>query len=173
MMCFAISANKANRLFWLGRYTERVYTSLHLQRRCYDKMIDGDSSMYNTYYNTMNINNKYDSTDDFKLGLMYDKSNEASLISCLEYANDNAIVLREELMSETLSYIQMSIVNMKKAAEKNDMNITNLQPVTDYLLAFWGSLDERIFDERVRNFLEVGRLIEYIDMHIKIGRAHV
>ena len=120
----------------------------------------------------MNINNKYDSTDDFKLGLMYDKSNEASLISCLEYANDNAIVLREELMSETLSYIQMSIVNMKKAAEKNDMNITNLQPVTDYLLAFWGSLDERIFDERVRNFLEVGRLIEYIDMHIRFNYSY-
>lgn len=25
VMCYTIPANKANRLFWLGRYTERVY----------------------------------------------------------------------------------------------------------------------------------------------------
>ena len=36
-----LSANKANSLFWLGRYEERVYITLHLMRKCYDKMIDG------------------------------------------------------------------------------------------------------------------------------------
>lgn len=41
MTCYTISAMKANRLYWLGRYTERVYTSLHFLRRCYDRMIDG------------------------------------------------------------------------------------------------------------------------------------
>ncbi len=167
MMCFAISPNKANRLYWLGRYTERVYTSLHILRKCYDQMIDGNADGYINYYNTMNINSMYDDIPEFTSGLMYDKNNPASLISSLEAANDNAILLREEIMSETLSYIQMSRVRINNAAEKTESNITNLQPVTDYLLAFWGSVDERIFDERIRNFLEAGRLIEYIDMHIR------
>ena len=35
-----ISATKANSLYWLGRYEERVYITLHLLRKCYDKMID-------------------------------------------------------------------------------------------------------------------------------------
>ena len=42
----AISANKANRLYWLGRYTERVYLSLHFLRRYYDQMIDGHPQNY-------------------------------------------------------------------------------------------------------------------------------
>ena len=41
-----ISANKANSLFWLGRYEERVYITLHLMRKCYDKMIDGEMEDY-------------------------------------------------------------------------------------------------------------------------------
>ena len=41
-----ISANKANSLFWLGRYEERVYITLHLMRMCYDKMIDGEMEDY-------------------------------------------------------------------------------------------------------------------------------
>ena len=40
-----ISANKANSLFWLGRYEERVYITLHLMRKCYDKMIDGNGGL--------------------------------------------------------------------------------------------------------------------------------
>ena len=48
-----------------------------------------------------------------------------------------------------------------------DSNITDLQCITDYLLAFWGSIDERVFDERIRNFLKIGRMIENIDMHVR------
>ena len=44
-----ISAAKANRLYWLGRYEERVYLTLHLLRKCYDKMIDGTPEDYETF----------------------------------------------------------------------------------------------------------------------------
>ena len=168
-MCFAISAVKANRLYWLGRYTERVYISLHLLRRCYDKMIDGDLKEYENYYRTMDADRQYKNMEDFKMGLMYDEHNPASLVRSLEAANDNAIVLREEITSESLAYIQMSLALMKRCAERRVSNITNLQSVTDYLLAFWGSAAERIGDERVRNFIRTGRLVENIDMHIRFG----
>lgn len=163
----AISANKANRLFWLGRYTERVYISLHLLRRYYDKTIDGEACEYEEYYRKLDISNPYPDVDSFRLGYMYDKKNPCSIISGLEAANDNAIVLREEIMSETLSYIQMSLCHIKKEAENREYNITNLQAITDYLLAFWGSVDERVSDERVRNLLRIGKLIENMDMHIR------
>ncbi len=167
MVCYTISATKANRLYWLGRYTERVYTSLHLLRRCYDKMIDGSADEYEKYYHTMDVTNTYPDLEAFKLGLIYDIDNPASLISGLERAKDNAIVLRREIMSETLGYVEMAMAKMKEEADKHETNITSLQTVTDCLLSFWGSLDERIDDERVRNFLVVGRLVEYLDMRIR------
>ena len=34
-------------------------------------------------------------------------------------------------------------------------------------MAFWGSIDERVFDERIRSLLKMGKLVENIDMHIR------
>lgn len=167
MTLSSISATKANRLYWLGRYTERVYISLHLLRRYHDKMIDGHPKIYEEYYKKLDVYNPYSDIETFRMGYMYDSKNTASLLSGIIAANDNAIVLREEIMSETLSYIQLSLCALQTAAEKRISNITELQSVTDYLLAFWGSVDERVFDERVRNFLRVGKLVENIDMHIR------
>lgn len=165
--CYAISAIKANRLYWLGRYTERVYISLHLLRRYHDKMIDSSEQDYEEYYKKLDYNNPYTDAESFRLGYMYDGANPVSLLSGITTANDNAIVLREEIKSETLSYVQLSLRHIQKAAEEKNANITNLQPITDYLLAFWGSIDERVFDERVRHLLKIGRLVENIDMHVR------
>ena len=165
--CTTISAVKANRLFWLGRYVERAYLNLHLLRLYYDRMIDGDPSIYEEYYRKLDA--PYASLDanwPF-LGLVYDAKNPCSLLAGLEAANDNGIVLREEIMSESLSYIQLSLVLVKNCAAEKQRNITLLQPVTDYLLAFWGSLEERIQDVRVLNLIHIGRLVENIDMHIR------
>ena len=82
-------------------------------------------------------------------------------------ANDSAIVLREEIKSETLSYVQLSLCLIQKAADRKETNITNLQPITDYLLAFWCSIDERVVDDRIRCLLKMGKLVENIDLHIR------
>ena len=41
-----ISIEKADRLFWLGRYAERVLTTLVAFFDFYDEMIDGDEKAY-------------------------------------------------------------------------------------------------------------------------------
>lgn len=169
MMSYAIPATKANRLFWLGRYVERVYLSLHLLRRCYDKMIDGDAHDFEAYYRTLDIGTEPTGTTDVHLAQLYDENNPCSLLSGLERANDNAIVLREEITSESLSYVQMSLSCIRQCARTCERNITVLQPVTDYLLAFFGSIDERVFDDRVRGFIKMGKLIEHIDLHIRFN----
>lgn len=162
-----ISAAKANRLFWLGRYTERAYISLHLLRRYHDRMIDGDPNVYQEYSQRLSNGIPYPDKESFRTGYMYDSQNPCSIISALTAANDNAIVLREEIMSETLSYIQLSLCLIDRARNQGEENITALQPVTDYLLAFWGSIDERLFDRRIRLLLRIGKLVENIDMHIR------
>lgn len=159
-----ISAGKANNLFWLGRYTERVYLELHLLRRYYDKMIDGKHDEYAEYYQKLEIDNPYEDEHAFRLGFLYDEKNPCSVYSGIIAANDNAIVLRDEIVSETLSYIQMSLVAIQKNKELGTENITFIQNITDWLLAFWGSVDERIFDDRVANFMKTGKLVELLDI---------
>ena len=54
-------------------------------------------------------------------------------------ADDNAIVLRESIGSETLAYIQLAIYEMNKAAQSRAPMI-ELQKVNDNLLAFYGTV---------------------------------
>lgn len=163
----AISAAKANRLFWLGRYEERVYMTLHLLRQCYDKMIDGDAKDYEEFWQKLDSTSSYSTPEEFRLGMMYDEKNPCSIISELNCSKDNAILLREDLMTETLSYIEMSISHINKCKDEKEGNITHLQPITDCSLAFWGSIFQRIPNPRIISLLAIGRNVEYIDMLIR------
>ncbi|MCQ2146578.1 MAG: alpha-E domain-containing protein [Bacteroidales bacterium] len=162
-----MSPVKANRLFWLGRYTERVYLCLHLLRRSHDLMIDGEPQDYGKYYENLGAFTSYPDEESAKMGFMYDIDNPNSILSAVEAANDNAIVLREEITTETLSYVQMSLEHIRREAKINDSNITDLQCITDWMLAFWGSVEERVWDEKIRFFLKMGQLIEHIDMNVR------
>ncbi len=171
MVCNVITADKANRLFWLGRYAERVYISLHLLRRYYDKVLDGDISNIKEYYKLLGVNTTGADIEskEFQIAQLYDTDNICSIAASLDGANDNAIVLRRDITSESLSYIQMSKALLTECATRGEKNITLLQPVTDHMLAFFGSIDERVFDEHIRKFLKIGRLIENIDLHTRFN----
>lgn len=163
-----LSNDKAIRLLWLGRYMERTYFSLHQLRKYHDQMIDEDEFAYRDFCLKMGIKDQYQSATDFMVSYLYDKSNSDSLVSMLTYANDNAIVIREEITSETLSYIQLCIARLKECAT-HSLVISELQIVTDYLLAFWGSIDVRMANSSMRNVLKAGRLIESVDLHIRFN----
>lgn len=167
MVCNVITADRANRLFWLGRYAERVYISLHLLRRYYDIVLDGDTKDLHEYYECLGIGG--DTTREFQLSQLYDLNNICSIATSLSLAGDNAIVLRHDITSESMSYIQMSQALLEECSLLKEKNITRLQPVTDYMLAFFGSIDERVFDNRIRKFLKIGKLVENIDLHIRFN----
>lgn len=157
----------ANRLYWLGRYEERVYMTLHLLRKCFDKMIDGQPSDYAAFWQKLDASNSYSTNDDFALGMMYDEKNPASVLSAQTYAMDNAMMLRENITSETLSYLEMSLAKIKACKAENTLNISALQQVTDWSLAFWGSADQRILNHKVLTLMHIGQEVEYLDMLIR------
>lgn len=162
-----ISAMKANRLFWMGRYVERVYMTLHLLRRVYDKMIDGEPADYEAFWKKLDMTDSYASTGEFTLGMMYDEENPSSVLSSLNRAMDNAIMLREDIKSETMSYIEMSVSLMKKYRGEAMANITNLQPVTDWMLALRGSAAQRIEEPKVLSIIAIGQIIEKMDIMLR------
>ena len=157
----------ANRLYWLGRYEERVYLTLHLLRKCYDAMIDGEPSDYHTFWQKLDNSGKYDSDEEFTLGMMYDEKNPASVISAQTMALDNAMMLRNYIATETQAFLEMSLALLKRLKSQKEMNITALQPVTDWSLAFWGSAEERVDHRKVMLLMIIGRKVECLDMLIR------
>lgn len=167
--CNIISPTKANRLFWLGRYVERVYMTLHILRKCYDRMIDGEPSDYELLKSKLDPSQTYKETADFTIGMLYDEGNKSSIISSLKFAFDNAILLREDITSESLSFIEMSIAFIKKCKSDNVMNITYLQNITDWMLSFWGSCEERITNHGELSVIMVGKSIEKMDLSLRFN----
>ena len=109
-----ISLNKASRLYWLGRYTERVYTGLKKVKPIYDAGVDGQEGDYAAYCRCLGIPGHYTDTVDFCKRYFFDRNDPNSLASSLAYAYDNAVVLRDTLTTDTLSYIQLAANAMER-----------------------------------------------------------
>lgn len=165
-----ISVEQANRLYWLGRYTERVYTTLRIYSKKFDTMIDEVADSYEEFCNSLDIPNIYTSKEDFTRRYPFDVQNPDSIISNLNRAYDNAIVLRESIGSEALSYIQLAIYDMNRAADSS-APLIEMQRIIDNILAFWGIADDQIDSEQVRNIIKAGKRIERIDLYARLGAA--
>ena len=163
----------ANRLFWLGRYEQRVAMTLHQLRKCCDGMIDGQPTDYAEIWNRLDASGNYSSSEEFTLGMMYDEENPSSVISAQIAAQDNAMLLRGSLATETLAYLEMSVALMRDMKKQKQTNVTMLQPVTDWALAFWGSAEERVEHHRMMLLMHIGRKIETIDMLIRFDYPFV
>ena len=101
--------NKLSRLFWLGRYVERTLIEIDIMQQAYDQSIDGPAFDYVRFCEELEIPNVYESADDFLEKFLFSRKDPFSVISTLNYAYDNAIVLRESISSAALSYIQIAV----------------------------------------------------------------
>lgn len=163
-----VSVEQADHLYWLGRYSERVYTTIRYYFQRFDEMIDEKIDSYEKFCASVDIPNIYISKEDFWRRYPFDTENSDSIISNLTRAYDNAIVLRETIGSEALSYIQLAVYDMHRAAE-SEAPLMELQQVMDHLLAFWGIADDQIDSEETRNIIKAGKRIERIDIYARLG----
>ena len=164
-----ISVENTDRLYWLGRYSERVYTTLSIFSDRYDSMLDLTDEEYGDYCIKQEIPNIYTSASDFADRYCFDETDENSIISNLTRAYDNAIVLREEIGSVALSYIQLAVYAMNDA-RNSEAPLLQLQNTRDNIVAFWGMVDDSIDDDHVRNIIKFGKRVERIDI---FSRMHM
>ena len=109
------SVMNTDRLYWLGRYSERVYTTLKLFSRSFDYLIEQYGDDHKAFCESLEIPDIYRDKDDFIDRYAFSLEDPNSIISNLYRAYDNAIELREEIGSETLSFIQIAIYEMSAA----------------------------------------------------------
>jgi uncharacterized alpha-E superfamily protein len=147
----ALSHENISRLLWLGRYSERVYTTLRNFAGKFDAMIDDEKNSH-----------------DFAKSYCFDENNPDSVYSALIRAYDNAIELREEIGSDTFSYVQLAVYEMNKA-KLSDAPLLQLQKVIDNIAAFWGVADDIIEDENVRSIIKLGKRIERVDLYARFN----
>lgn len=164
----AITNEKANSLFWLGRYIERVFQTIKYYNELFDTMLDKDSEAYHHYCEIIDIPDIYINDAHFITSYLYDINNPDSIYSNLTRAYDNAVVLREEISSPVLSYIQMAMNTFTKM-EESDAYILLLQDIIDNIYAFWGCLSDNYEEKVVVEIIKLGKYVEKVDMYSRLG----
>jgi uncharacterized alpha-E superfamily protein len=130
-------------------------------------MIDEMDENYKSFCKRLEIPDIYHSKEEFNQRYTFDEKDVNSIYSNLIRAYDNAMVLRDEIGSETLSYIQLAIYAMNKA-KISKAPLLELQNVEDDILAFWGISDDYISDDAIRNIIKMGKCIERIDLYARL-----
>lgn len=166
----SISLEKINGLYWMGRYTERVFTTLQVFNKIYDRMIDQDDFAYDEFCHRLTIPNIYTSKEDFIKRYLFDESNPDSLLANMYRAYDNAIIHREDISSEVLAYIHMAL-DVLKSSKDSLTPLWSLQPLTDDLFAFWGSVEDYV-EEEVRDIMKVGKMVERLDLYLRLDMEY-
>lgn len=162
-----ISLEQSNNLFWLGRYSERVYITLRYLDGLIDKLIDSDDKVYIEYCHALNIPNIYPDSMGFLTSYLFDVNNPDSVYSNLTRAVDNGLVLRNTISSPSLSYLQMAVNTLERGSKTEAHALLN-QEIIDYLLAFWGSVDEYVASRSDRNLIKAGKYLERLDMELRL-----
>ena len=162
-----VSITKTNRLFWLGRYYERVSLTLRFIMERYDEMIDTDMFDYHQYCYDLGIPDNYLDSDDFFEKYIFDVDNDFSIRNSAEQMLGNGMVLRETIGSPTLAYLQMAVYSLDELSMNKYPLGLGLQQVIDNIMAFRGSYDDFIEDDSVRNTIKCGASIELMSFCLR------
>lgn len=165
-----ISIEHGDHLYWLGRYTERAFTTLKALQKIFDRMIDREHG-YAEYLSFFGLEDIYENNRDFIQHFLYDKHNQNSLAFIIERAYDNGIVLREEISTEALSFLQLAKDTLRKS-EKSVNTRFSLLPLEDLLYGFWGCIAEHIYDDEIRNIVYCGKYVERLDLYMRMHYSY-
>lgn len=162
----SVTLTKQNRLFWLGRYAERVAATIPYLIELYDCLIDGKSPDVWTVCNKLGVPNVYADMEDFCRRYTFDESNPFSVRSSAENMLGNGMVLRETISSDTLAYLQMARDCIVEAAS-SEIPTMQLQAAVDCIMAFRGSFDDYIVSQEARNIIKTGRSVERLSFVLR------
>ncbi|MCQ2417007.1 MAG: alpha-E domain-containing protein [Oscillospiraceae bacterium] len=165
-----ISIEHGDHLYWLGRYTERVFTTLKALQKTFDKMIESEHG-YTEYLSYFGLTDIYADNWDFIKSFLYDLNNYNSLAFSLERAYDNGIVLREEISTEALSFLQLAKDTLAKAQKAPNPRFA-LLPLEDLLYGFWGCVYENIYDDEIKNIIKCGKAVERLDLYMRMNYSY-
>ncbi len=163
-----VTLSKQNHLFWLGRYAERVYTTVQYMLQQYDRLIDGEDIGREAFCRNMGIPCTYTSDEDFCRRYLFDGGDPSSVRSSLDAMLGNGMVLRETITTPTLAYLQMAQYALD-IAERSDGPAVALQWVLDDIMAFRGSFDDSVEDEATRNVTKSGICVERISLILRLN----
>ena len=162
-----ISVEHSSNLYWLGRYVERVYTTLAVFFDYCDVMLDKNKYSYRTFLEKLEIDDKYGDRETFIEGFLYGIE-PFTISSAFRRSHDNALVTRNVIGSESLAYLELASNRFHSSRGAKNLRL-EFMPVKDYLLAYWGSIDDNLMAGEAGTIIRCGKIIERMDLYFRLS----
>lgn len=164
-----ITLNKVDCLWWLGRYTERVFTSLRTFFPYYDTCLDHEVERLKVFSDALDLHADMTDLNTFLKAFLYDRSNPNSICAAMNAAFDNAVMLRPEVGTSTLGYIELALNHLRESKTAEE-RVAALRAANDSLLAFWGALEDSNSTAEIKAFVMAGKYVERLDLFSRFKR---
>jgi len=162
-----ISVEHSSNLYWLGRYAERVYTTLDTFFDYHDATLDRDKNSYKEFLERLEIEDKYGNYESFIEGVLYG-TDDFTVNSAFRKAYDNALVTRNVIGSESLAYLELAANTFRTGRGSKNLRLA-LMPVMDYLLAYWGNIDDHLATSEAGIIIRCGKIVERLDLYFRFS----
>ena len=133
--------------------------------------MDTDVDAFRPFARALDLPEDFQDFDAFIRAFLYDGDNPDSVRSAIQAAFNNAVILRPELSSRLLQYIELAVANITSAAQEaaEARDIYRQRDIADDMLAFWGGIEDSDADRTLKAFVFLGKYLERLDLYTRLG----
>lgn len=165
-----LTANVANGLYWLGRYLERIESTLNEIIITFDDIIDVDKTSGKKLFKRLEIDIKYKNANDFLSQAVFG-DHEANIYTLISYIRENAIICRAYLDLNAFGSIIEFSETLKQANNDNFViDCSFVEKMSSRVSEIWGELTRKQERNTSDYFIRLGKLVEKVDFHLRLKR---
>ncbi|MDD2267902.1 alpha-E domain-containing protein, partial [Sulfuricurvum sp.] len=162
-----ISPQTAEHLFWIGRYIQRAESMSRLVIDIFDKILDDNHQESHNFYAKLGLTLDYQNNQEFLRQATFDLE-FVSLLSIVNNARENAVLARASLPNRMFSRINGLYLRYQIAKDEPKTSIFWLESTLQELDAIWGNLELNIAHMHEKDLIQLGRIIEKMDLNIRL-----